>query len=232
MAKRSQKEAPEKASTHWYQDKYQHVLTQRNMLALVALVALGVALLAVFTILRLAPLKSVEPYLLQMDERTGITRKVDPISRNEYAANKAVDRYFVASYLRARETYNPTTVLYNYNIVRLMSTPAVFNDYHNQIDATVEGSMAKTLGPTGRREIKIRSMAYIPALTSSSNPEDIPNYRILQVRMTTNDTVADVGTNWVVTITFEYATLAITEPEQLLNPLGFQVISYQIQREL
>ena len=74
MFKRSQKETSE-SSKHWYQDKYQHVLTQRNVLALIAMLALSTSIVAVFGILRLAPLKSVEPYLLQIDEKTGITQE-------------------------------------------------------------------------------------------------------------------------------------------------------------
>ena len=41
MLKRSQKQVSENSQS-WYQDKYQHVLTQRNVLALIALIALGV----------------------------------------------------------------------------------------------------------------------------------------------------------------------------------------------
>ena len=233
MFKRTQKEASD-ASQNWYQDKYQHVLTQRNVLALIALVALVTAMVAVLTVLRLAPLKSVEPYLLQIDPKTGITQKVNPVSRTDYAASEAIDRYFTSTYLRVRESYNPSILLYNYNIVRLMSTTGVFADYRRQLDATVEGSLAKHLGNFGRRDIKIRSMAYI---TNPSNrgKAEATNSRILQARITTTDSLPntpDVEQQWVVTITFEYADLAINEAEQLLNPLGYQVISYQIQREI
>ena len=191
-------------------------------------------MVAVLTVLRLAPLKSVEPYLLQIDPKTGITQKVNPVSRTDYAASEAIDRYFTSTYLRVRESYNPSILLYNYNIVRLMSTTGVFTDYRRQLDATVEGSLAKHLGNFGRRDIKIRSMAYI---TNPSNrgKAEATNSRILQARITTTDSLPntpDVEQQWVVTITFEYADLAINEAEQLLNPLGYQVISYQIQREI
>ncbi len=238
MAKRSKNETSE-SSQHWYQDKYQHVLTQRNVLALVALVALVTALLAVLTVLRLAPLKSVEPYLLQIDPKTGIAQKVNPISRNEYAANEAVDRYFTSTYLRVREGYNPSTLLYNDNIVRLMSTPPIFRDYRRQVDASVEGSLAKNLGATGRRDIKIRSIIYITNPVDRidrSKKAESANSKIMQARITTIDNVpgasSEVENQWIVTVTFEYANLAISEAEQLFNPLGYQVRNYQIQREI
>ena len=91
MLKRTQRQVSD-SSRHWYQDKYQHVLVQRNLLALISLISMAVALVAVFTVARLAPQKSVEPYLLQVDEKTGITRKVEPISRTELANSDAVNR--------------------------------------------------------------------------------------------------------------------------------------------
>ena len=234
LFKRTQKEANE-ASQNWYQDKYQHVLTQRNLLALISLVALVIALIAVFTVMRLAPLKSVEPYLLQIDEKTGITQKVNPVTRADYAASEAVDRYFTSTYLRVREGYNPSILLYNYNIVRLMSVPDVFYSYRRQMDASVEGSLANHLGNFGRREIKIRSMAYLTNPINRFQKAEVSTSKIIQARITTTDIMpnqGDVDQQWIVTITFEYANLAINEADQLLNPLGYQVTSYQIQREI
>lgn len=234
MFKRSQRQVAD-SSKHWYQDKYQHVLVQRNMFALVALVALAVALIAVFTVARLAPLKSVEPYLLQIDEKTGITQKVEPISRNQFAANQAVDRYFVSTYIRMRETYNPTTRLYNDNVVRVMSTQPVFYTYRRQADPSNEESLAAKLGTTGQRQVKINSINYI------SNPvpvgKDAPQTpeKIMQIRLTTTDILPNAGDTtqkWVATVTFMYASIDLNETEQLLNPLGFTVTNYQIQREL
>jgi type IV secretion system protein VirB8 len=234
VLKRSQKKASD-SSQHWYQDKYQHVVTQRNVLALIALVALVTAMLAVFTVLRLAPLKSVEPYLLQIDEKTGITQKVNPVTRNEYAASEAVDKYFTSTYLRLREGYNPSILLYNYNIIRLMSTTGVFGSYRRQIDASVEGTLANKLGTKGRRDVRVRSIIYITNPVARGAKTEAAPSKIMQARITTIDSAdgqGDVEQQWVVTITFEYANLAITEAEQLMNPLGYQVTSYQIQREI
>lgn len=235
MFKRSQKDVSE-SSKHWYQDKYQHVLVQRNVFAFIALVALGAALVAVLAVARLAPLKSVEPYLLQIDEKTGITQKVEPISRNSYAANEAVDRYFISMYIRMRESYNFSVLRYNYEIVRLMSIPNVYNAYRRSVETTNPQSLATTLGTQGLRDVRIRSISYItnPPLPNGRAEEKTPT-KIMQARITTVDMAPGGGETvqqWVVTINFEYASLNLNEAEQLLNPLGFTVTSYQIQREI
>ena len=193
------------------------------------------AIVAVFGILRLAPLKSVEPYLLQIDEKTGITQKVEPISREQYAANESIDRYFTSQYIRVRESYNPSIVYYNYNIVRLMSTRNIFESYRKQVDASTEGSIAKKLGTSGRRDIKILSVIYITNPVARGKKAEASATKIMQARISTIDSTPnadDVVQNWLVTVTFEYANLNINEQEQLLNPLGYQVASYQIQREV
>ena len=234
LFKRTQKDVND-SSQHWYQDKYQHVLVQRNVLALVALGALFIALVCVFAVLRMAPLKSVEPYLLQIDEKTGLTQRVDPVTRNEYAANDAVDRYFTSLYLHAREGYNFSILRYNYNLVRIMSTADVYRNFTKVVNTSNPTSLAAVLGAQGQRDIKIRSMSYIQNPTLRGVTDTKTPAKIIQARLTTTDSMpnaADVVQQWVVTITFEYATLNLNEEEQLLNPLGYTVTSYQIQREI
>ena len=230
--KRRQRDVSD-SSKHWYQDKYQHVLVQRNVLALIALVSLITALAAVGAVMHLAPLKTVEPYLLEINEKTGITQKVEPVSRKAFAANEAVDRFFISSYVRARETYNFTTTRYYLNMVRVMSAADVFYAYRRSIDPELPGSLSALLGTNGLRTVKFRSISYI------SNPQfnqaGAAPTKIAQVRIITTDSktgAADVDQYWVVTIAFQYANLSLNEDEQLMNPLGFNVISYQIQREL
>lgn len=238
MFKRSQKEVSD-SSKHWYQDKYQHILTQRNILALISVVSLGVALIAVFAVLRLAPLKTVEPYLLQVDEKTGVTQRVDPISRKDYAADESVDRYFTSVYIRTYESYNPNIWRYNYNVVRLMSTPEIFRRYRNLINASKTDGVIKRLGLNGQRDVRVRAMAYITNPTerkkgAKGEAEAETSSKIIRADITTTEILPNATEKeerWVVTITFEYRALDLSKDEQLINPLGYIVTSYQIQPE-
>ena len=87
----------------------------------------------------------------------------------------------------------------------------------------------------GYREVRIKSLAYIqnpsiPEKKTGSTPS-----KIIQARIEMRDSRSsgqDISDNFVVTITFEYAQLELNEEERLLNPLGFTVTQYQIQREI
>lgn len=234
MLKRTQRQVSD-SSRHWYQDKYQHVLVQRNLLALICLISLAVALVAVFTVARLAPQKSVEPYLLQVEEKTGITQKVEPISRTELANSDTVNRYFVATYLRSREGYNPTIINYSYDVVRVMSSTDTFGQYRRTIDAANPESLTARLGAVGKRSVKINSMAYISNTRINNTQARTTPERIMQVRFSTTSEVPnapDLTERWVATVTFVYADLQLNEAERLLNPIGFRVVNYQVEKEI
>lgn len=233
MFKRSQ-QAVSDSSKHWYQDKYQQVLTQRNVLALVAVLSLVVAAIAAFTVMHIAPLKSVEPYLIQVDDKTGIAQRVEPLSRDQYTAEPAVDRYFTATFLRAMEGYNPNIARSNYEAVRLLADNNVLNYYRNQVDATVDGSRAKQLGATGQRDIRVGTMAYIVAPGGEAKGAVPSRSRIIQAHFTAIEMLPGTVTStqrWVATVTFEYADRKLTDAEQLINPLGYTVTSYQLENE-
>ncbi len=232
MFKRSQQDISD-GSKSWYQDKYQHVLTQRNLLALISIIALASSVIAGFAVLRLSPLKSVEPYLLQVDEKTGVTQRVNALSRSEYIASESVDRYFTYQYLRMRESYNVSILRYNDNVVRLMSTPAVFRGYRYMINPENEEGFAKRLGAAGQRDVRVRSMAYI-VTPGEGGKALLGSTRNMQARITTTERLpnsTETEKNWVVTVTFEYADLNLNTDEQYINPLGYNVIAYQIQPE-
>lgn len=227
------KNKPSSTTRDWASDKYQHAIVQRNILALITLVALAVSLVAIVSVYSLTPLKSVEPYLLTIDEKTGYTQKVEPVGRNQYASNEAVDRYFLAKYIQARESYISDILRYNMNAVRTMSTRNVYYKYLPTVDESVPSSLKATLKDIGSRQVRIRSISYIQNPAIPGNAVVTPN-KIAQVRFLVTDTFADSvlpSKNLVATINFEYADLDLNEQDQLINPLGFTVTSYQITEE-
>lgn len=232
--KRSQ-QTVSKASQHWYQDKYQHVLVQRNILALLALVALVAASVSALAVLKLAPLKTVEPYLLQVNEKTGVTQRVEPLVRDDIKEIEAIDKYFTAMYIHAREEYNYVLFRRNYGIVSQMSSPNVSGVYRQQVSTNNPASPQVIFKDLGQRTVKINSLNYIITPPERGKKDAANDYKILQARITTTDIIpnkADVEQQWVVTITFQYVTFEYNFEQRLINPLGYAVISYQIQREI
>src|SRR5579884_3246916 len=106
---------------NWYKDRYQYVLIQRKLLTVITVTSLICTLATVIVISQLTPLKTIEPYVIQVDQRTGITQTVDPLTVRELTANEAVNNYWIVQYIRARESYSLTDIAKNYNLVRILS---------------------------------------------------------------------------------------------------------------
>ena len=106
---------------NWYKDRYQYVLVQRKILVLITSLSLIASLVTVIVIAQLTPLKTVEPFVIQVDQKTGITQTVNQKTVSEITANEAVNNFFIVQYIRSRENYNSADLARNYNIVRLMS---------------------------------------------------------------------------------------------------------------
>ena len=109
----------------WYQDRYESILVQRNLMFIFALGCIIATILAIFFIGKISLSKTIEPMVIEVEESSGITNIVNPNQNRRWTQSKALNQYFIIKYLRARETYNIATYLNDYNlVVRLMSFPS------------------------------------------------------------------------------------------------------------
>lgn len=215
---------------NWYKDKYQFVLVQRNILAVISVVALFCSAIAVFAVMRLTPQKSVEPFVIQIDEKSGIVERVDPVTRTELTANEAIDRYFVAKYVRARENYLLGAFRDNYNMVRVMSNPVVFQNYRQSISENNPQSPVVVLKREGTRQVEFKSISFI------NGGETRDGEKIVQARLLFKDSGPKlpglVESHYIATMAFQYSNIDLNESERYLNPLGFIVNNYTIEKEV
>lgn len=216
---------------NWYKDKYEYVRQQRDVLAAITLISLLFSAGAVFTVMWLTPYKSVEPFVIQIDEKTGIVQRVDPVTRTEFTSNEAVDRFFIAQYVRARETYIRSVFRYNYDIVRVMSDRFVFNLYNQNVSERNPESPASILKSDGIRTVKFKNIAFIKTETEGERVEKVAQARVVLTDVS-RKFPAPIDYHSIVTITFQYANINLNEEERYWNPLGFLVTNYAIEREV
>jgi type IV secretion system protein VirB8 len=215
---------------NWYTDRYQRVIVERNILALITLLSLVCSIAATFSISQLAPLKSVEPFVIQVDQKSGVTQVVDPLKARELTAKEAVNDYFIVQYVRARESYLGTLErnYFNYNIVRVFSSADIFRQYQADIILTNKDSPAVRLGVGGSREVHIDSIKYLDKRTLTNTGEEARRYLVkMQVTEKGIETPLKVMQKLVL-IEFKYAELDLTTEDRYLNPIGFRVLSYSV----
>ena len=111
-----------KYNINWYSDKYQSLLVWRNWLVLITLFSLAAVLAMTFSQQAMLPLKTVKPFVIQIDEKTGLTQLVTNEVAQDYNANQELLKYFAMNYIFARENYNYLLVEEMYKKVDRKST--------------------------------------------------------------------------------------------------------------
>lgn len=203
----------------WYRDRYQRVLVQRKLLATVTLLSLLCTLGLVLALYRMTPLKTVEPFVIQVDQKSGITQTVDPLTVSQLTGNEAVNNFFIVQYIRAREGYNVHDLARNYNLVRVMSESGkVYGEFLAQADPNNPQSNAARLGSTGIRTVKFKSITYL-------NPQWV------QARLLIEEKGGGAPQHKIVFLTFEYIKMNLTNEERYINPLGFRVTDYRVDED-
>lgn len=185
--------------------------------ACVAVVCMAVALAG------LTPLKTVEPFVVRVDNNTGVTDVV-ATRKNATVENKEVmDKYWLATYVRNRETYDWQTIQTTYDTTMLLSS----EDEQARFAAIYSSpaSPDKVLENNYRISVKIRNIAFVG---------DTAQVRFSKTKApTVPQNNGDRETNnYIATIAFSYENQPTREEDFLVNPLGFQVTSYRADPEL
>ena len=186
-----------------------------------------IAFVAVVAVIFLTPLKTVEPYLLKVDNKTGHTEIVKPLSDGETVTyGEVLDKYWIKTYTIARNSYEWESIQTNYNTVLMMSSDKVFSTYRKGITQENKQSPVIVFKNINSVEIKIRSIKFLPTSNDEQKVATVQFSREVKNREG-DPAVGYTKTIWEATITFDYTAEIKTEAEEQLNPLRFNVTSYR-----
>ena len=210
----------------WYQDLYQSVKISRNRWFLIGVIALTLTGIEGLALVFLTPLKTVEPYVLQVDNKSGITTVLKPLRDNQenvLTQEEAVTKSFIVKYVIARETYDPQDLNRNYDLVRLMSSGDEAGKFNESVANGNPQSPVERYKANTARTVKISSVSFLDQKKKTAQ------VRFMTTEVTRNETKEDY---WVAILTFRYINAPMDETDRLNNPLGFQVISYRVDQEI
>ncbi len=198
----------------WYSNRYQIVVVQRNILLLFTLISMLSVAVAVLFVKNIMSSKSLEPYVIEVESKTGIATIVNQMTAQNFTGDQIIRRYFLNQFIQAASGYEPKTYKLDVDKVRLFSTPDVYNDFRNRINA-------RELGTDSRIEVRIKSVQF-----TDGNTAQIRVLRLISIndKITTKDEI--------ITMNFFFTDLNLTMEERLINPLGFQVSKYAIADEV
>ncbi len=215
------KEAKVRATHSWYNDRYNIAVVQRNLLALMVLLSVVTISTGLLFVNKISQNKSIEPFVVEIEEKTGIPTVVDQLSIKQYLADEVVQEYFIYSYLQAREGYDYRTYQYDYHkVVRLLSAPSIYNEFRVLVSSRNENSPVNLYGRKTRLETKVKSIQDI---------EGAKQIRLLVKHL--NGNYLEKEEHKIIYLKYEFADLNITLEERLINPLGFRVLEYRVDQD-
>ena len=213
--------ATNKELKNWNADRYQSTVIQRNLLLLLLLACFVLIIISLSTIRYLKNTQSIDPFVIEIEKKSGVPTVVKPLSIQTYSANEAIKRYFVMKYIRAREEYFPETFNDNFsNVVRVLSSSDVYySDYRNKFGYNNPSSPHNLYGNGSYRTVGLKSIIF-PSSTSA------------QVRINLMVTgQVNLSMDKIIYMEFDYFNLNMNEADRLINPLGFQVTLFRMNDE-
>ena len=206
----------------WDYDVYQHQRRSTRIAWSVAGLACLLALAAVFALASLAPLKSVEPVFVRVDNATGtvdILYRID--QESTLSRQDLVDKGYLARYVHAREGFFYPTIKQQYRQVMLTSTGHAREEYEQAMSKDNPQSPLVKYNAQDRTDVQIKAITFI-------------GKGLAQVRYLLNvsDKNGDSVRHGIATLSYRYdpdtsVPLSVLED----NALGFEVTEYKSEPE-
>ncbi|MGF0524094.1 virB8 family protein [Agrobacterium pusense] len=202
------------------QDRLIQVERSARIAWFVAISASVTAVVSVFAIAGLTPLKRVEPFVIRVDNSTGIVDVASALTSTAGTYDEAVTKFFAARYVRAREGYVWSEGEENFRAVALLSTQPEQSRFAASYRGSNPDSPQNIYGRSATARINIVSISLINA--------NVASVRYVRT-VTRGDEVRT--THWVATLTFSYVNAPMSSSDRLINPLGFVVSDYRADPE-
>ena len=211
----------------WDTDRIGHLRRNARVAWWVAGAGWTCAVAAAMSILVLMPLKRVEPFVVRVDNTTGIVDVV-PVYDGRTTPQEAVTRYFLTHYLTVCERFNFATAESDYEECGAFHSPQRNQVWYAQWMATNPASPLNVHKDGSTVRVQVKSVSFFTRATGLS---DLAQVRYLKAARQGAGSEEAIS-HWVATIQFAYAEPAKDPKTRRWIPLGFNIIDFKSEPEL
>lgn len=235
--RKSKKEESIAASKNWYEDRYQTVVVQRNFLVILIIISTIGSILATLGIIEVTSSKKIEPFVIEIEEKTGITNVIRPFLREKLNDDEVLKRYFLYKYIVARESYNQSTYKNDYyKVVRLLSGQNTYSSFREKLRSGEIDTIQSSIRSRGhRRDVEVLSINDRSHLNTGGKKgkkgEETLTYLVNFKATTVVSRGKSFTRRYSAIVDFSYRDLEKTLSELSVNPLGFTVTRYTVNSE-
>lgn len=220
-------EAYVEAAASWDRDRAETLERSARRAWRVAGVATALAALAVGAVAALTPLKTVEPFLVRVDNSTGIV-DVMPRFAGGVELSEAVTRHLLNLYVSARERYVAEMAEADYQWVGAYQTAPLNQAWYQQWARDNPDSPLVRYRDGTSVGVEVTSISFIARADGARD--------LAQVRFRATARAGAGGapqvTHWIATLQYIYSEPSKDDAIRALNPLGLRVLAYRREPEL
>jgi type IV secretion system protein VirB8 len=185
------------------------------------------AIACALCLLVLMPLKRVDPFVVRVDNSSGIVDVV-PVYTGGAVTDEAVTRYFLTHYLTVCERFNFSTAESDYEECGAFHSAQRNQAWYALWTATNPASPLNIYKDGSSVRVQVKSVTFF---TRASGLNDLAQVRYLKALRQSGGT-DEKFTHWVATIQYAYTDPAKDPKTRRWNPLGFKIVDYKTEPEV
>jgi type IV secretion system protein VirB8 len=175
----------------------------------------------------LMPLKAVEPFVIRVDNTTGVVDVV-PVYVGHAPMDQAVTRYFITHYISVCERFNLITAESDYQECGAFHTAQRNQAWYALWNTTNPRSPLNLHKDGSTVHVAVESVSFF---RRSNGVEDLVQVRYRKSEHPTGGAAEHV-THWIATIQYAYASPSKNAAVRRWNPLGFKIVEIGSEPEV
>jgi type IV secretion system protein VirB8 len=177
-------------------------------------------------VVALMPLKQVEPFVVRVDNSTGIVDVV-PVYAGGATPGETVTRYFLSHYLTVCERFNFATAESDYEECGAFHTAQRNQAWYAQWSASNPASPLNVYKDGSSVRVEVTAISFF---TRSSGLSDLAQVRYLKA-LRQSGGLEEKYSHWIATVQYAYAPPAKDPKTRRWNPLGFKILDLKSEPE-
>src|SRR5205807_4811110 len=187
------------------------------------LVALGL----VASLMLLMPLKHVEPFVVRVDNTTGVVDVV-PVYAGRSALPEAVTRYLLTHYVTVCERFNYATAESDYEECGAFHTAQRNQAWYALWNPTNPASPLNVYKDGTRVRAQVTSVSFFQR---ANGVGDLARVRYVKAQRAAGRATEE-ATHWIATLQYAYADPSSDPRIRGWNPLGFKIVDFKPEPEV
>jgi type IV secretion system protein VirB8 len=196
--------------------------------------ALGVAsagwattLVLAAALMLLMPLKHVEPFVVRVDNATGVVDVV-PVYAGNASMPEAITRYLLTHYVTVCERFNFATAESDYEECGSFHTAQRNQAWYAMWNPNNPTSPLNTHKDGSSVRAQVNSVSFFKR---ASGVGDLAQVRYIRARRSAGSPTEEI-THWIATLQYAYADPSSDPKMRGWNPLGFKIVEFKPEPEV